>query len=286
MGYLLPALTDAKFEPARRRAERAAPELREPSLRPGRHGDRRGALSAEIIPYHWMTIGAPTTSRRAHRRRARVLPALLPSGERVAGAGRRHRSREASRSRRVLRRDRRPAAKPARFASCAAPPPRRTSPAARGSRRAAAALHGVALAGDVRGGDAELDLVGRGAVQRQDVAALSRARLRAADRHRVAASQNSRELGSFFQIVATAAPGRTLAESSARSRRRSRRSSRKGRPPREMERCLAQAEAHFLFRLQTVGGFGGKSDQLNAYNVVPRRSRVLRTRSRRPARTA
>ena len=34
-----------------------------------------------------------------------------------------------------------------------------------------------------------------------------------------------------------------------------------------MGRCLAQAEAHFLFRLQTVGGFGGKSDQLNAYNV-------------------
>ena len=34
-----------------------------------------------------------------------------------------------------------------------------------------------------------------------------------------------------------------------------------------MERCLAQAEAHFVFRLQTVGGFGGKSDQLNAYNV-------------------
>jgi zinc protease len=35
----------------------------------------------------------------------------------------------------------------------------------------------------------------------------------------------------------------------------------------EMERCLAQAEAHFIFRLQTVGGFGGKGDQLNAYNV-------------------
>lgn len=34
-----------------------------------------------------------------------------------------------------------------------------------------------------------------------------------------------------------------------------------------MERCLAQAEAHFIFRLQTVGGFGGKGDQLNAYNV-------------------
>src|SRR5262245_15677515 len=36
----------------------------------------------------------------------------------------------------------------------------------------------------------------------------------------------------------------------------------------EMERGLAQAEAHFMYRLQTVGGFGGKSDQLNAYNVL------------------
>jgi zinc protease len=34
-----------------------------------------------------------------------------------------------------------------------------------------------------------------------------------------------------------------------------------------MQRALAQAEAHFIYRLQTVGGFGGKSDQLNAYNV-------------------
>ena len=35
----------------------------------------------------------------------------------------------------------------------------------------------------------------------------------------------------------------------------------------EIERGVAQAEAHFISRLQTVGGFGGKSDQLNAYNV-------------------
>ena len=35
-----------------------------------------------------------------------------------------------------------------------------------------------------------------------------------------------------------------------------------------MERAVAQAEAHFIYRLQTVGGFGGKSDQLNAYNVL------------------
>jgi zinc protease len=36
----------------------------------------------------------------------------------------------------------------------------------------------------------------------------------------------------------------------------------------EMERGLAQAEAHFMYRLQKVGGFGGKSDQLNAYNML------------------
>jgi zinc protease len=34
-----------------------------------------------------------------------------------------------------------------------------------------------------------------------------------------------------------------------------------------MERGLVQAESQFIFRLQTVGGFGGKSDQLNAYNM-------------------
>jgi zinc protease len=34
-----------------------------------------------------------------------------------------------------------------------------------------------------------------------------------------------------------------------------------------MERAAAQVEAHFMYRMQSVGGFGGKSDQLNAYNV-------------------
>jgi zinc protease len=35
----------------------------------------------------------------------------------------------------------------------------------------------------------------------------------------------------------------------------------------ELERGRAQAEAQFVYRLQTLGGFGGKSDQLNAYSV-------------------
>ena len=31
--------------------------------------------------------------------------------------------------------------------------------------------------------------------------------------------------------------------------------------------ATARAEAQFVYRVQTIGGFGGKSDQLNAYNV-------------------
>ncbi|HEV3484373.1 MAG TPA: insulinase family protein [Vicinamibacterales bacterium] len=83
----------------------------------------------------------------------------------------------------------------------------------------------------------------------------------------VAASQNSREIGSFFQIVATAAPGRTLTELDRAIARELAAFAERGPTAPEMERCLAQAEAHFIYRLQTVGGFGGKSDQLNAYNV-------------------
>ncbi len=83
----------------------------------------------------------------------------------------------------------------------------------------------------------------------------------------VAASQNSRELGSFFQLVATAAPGHTLAEVERAIAIELEKLVDAGPAEIEMERCLAQAEAHFIFRLQTVGGFGGKGDQLNAYNV-------------------
>jgi zinc protease len=83
----------------------------------------------------------------------------------------------------------------------------------------------------------------------------------------VAASQNSREIGGFFQIVATAAPGRTLEELEKAISREIARFVDGGASAVEMERCQAQAEAHFIYRLQTVGGFGGKSDQLNAYNI-------------------
>jgi zinc protease len=84
----------------------------------------------------------------------------------------------------------------------------------------------------------------------------------------VSAFQNSRELGSFFLLAVTAAPGHSLAESAACIDEELRRIAELGPTTDEMERGLAQAEAHFMYRLQTVGGFGGKSDQLNAYNVL------------------
>jgi zinc protease len=83
----------------------------------------------------------------------------------------------------------------------------------------------------------------------------------------VAAFQNSREWGSFFQVIATAAPGHTLGEIESAIDDELARLAAEGPTPDEMERSLAQAEAQFVYRLQTVGGFGGKSDQLNAYNV-------------------
>jgi zinc protease len=117
------------------------------------------------------------------------------------------------------------------------------------------------------GGDAELDLLANvlagGKTSRLYRALLYEQRIAT----EIAASQNSREIGSFFQLVATAAPGRTLSDVEAAIARELARLLEHGPTDAEMERCRAQAEAHFVHRMQTVGGFGGKSDQLNSYNV-------------------
>jgi zinc protease len=84
----------------------------------------------------------------------------------------------------------------------------------------------------------------------------------------VSASQQSRELSSVFILAATAAPGKSLAEVAARVDVALTDLAASGPTDAEMERSRAQVESTFLYRLQTVGGFGGKSDQLNAYNVL------------------
>ena len=83
----------------------------------------------------------------------------------------------------------------------------------------------------------------------------------------VSAFQNSRELGGFFLLVATAAPARSLTDIAATIDVALSEIADAGPSEDEMERVRVQAEAQFMYRLQTVGGFGGKSDQLNSYNV-------------------
>lgn len=90
------------------------------------------------------------------------------------------------------------------------------------------------------------------------------------DRRRAAelgAAQGSRELASLFQVVATAAPEVSLDELRQSILDEVTRLATEGPSPDELERSRVQAESAFMSRLQTLGGFGGKADQLNAYNV-------------------
>jgi zinc protease len=83
----------------------------------------------------------------------------------------------------------------------------------------------------------------------------------------VSAAQNSREIGGFVQVTATAAPGHALRELEGVILEEIAGLAADGPSGKEIERGRMQAESQFVYRLQTVGGFGGKSDQLNAYNV-------------------
>jgi zinc protease len=83
----------------------------------------------------------------------------------------------------------------------------------------------------------------------------------------VSASQNSREIAGYTQVTATAAPGHTLAQLEHAIVEEIARLAEGGPTDEEIDRGRVQAESQFMLRLQTVGGFGGKSDQLNAYNV-------------------
>ena len=83
----------------------------------------------------------------------------------------------------------------------------------------------------------------------------------------VSAAQGSRELAGWFCITTTAAPGYELDELERVIVDELAALADAGPDAREIERCLTQVEAQFVYGLQTVGGFSGRSDQLNAYNV-------------------
>jgi len=81
----------------------------------------------------------------------------------------------------------------------------------------------------------------------------------------VSAFQQSGALGSVFQIVATARSGHTAAELQKVIDEELDRLRRDGPQPREVQRAVNQMEASFYQRMERVGSFGGKADQLNAY---------------------
>ena len=81
----------------------------------------------------------------------------------------------------------------------------------------------------------------------------------------VSAFQQSGALGSQFQIVATARAGHTAAELQKVIDEELERLRRDGPEPREVQRAINQMESSFYQRMERIGSFGGKADQLNAY---------------------
>lgn len=81
----------------------------------------------------------------------------------------------------------------------------------------------------------------------------------------VSAAQSSSALGSTFRIVSTARAGHSLAELEKVILEEINKL--KSEPPTlfELQRAVNQYEASFLSRLERIGGFGGKADQLNSY---------------------
>jgi zinc protease len=84
----------------------------------------------------------------------------------------------------------------------------------------------------------------------------------------VSAFQQSAALGSSFLIVATARSGHTAAELQKVIDQELDRLRRDGPEPREVQRAINQMEASFYQRMERIGGFGGKADQLNAYRFA------------------
>jgi zinc protease len=88
----------------------------------------------------------------------------------------------------------------------------------------------------------------------------------------VSAFQASKRFGSLFQIIVTARPSpgppeqaleklKTIVDEELQKLRET--------PPedREVQRVINQTEASFFGRMENIGGFGGKADQLNGYFV-------------------
>jgi len=83
----------------------------------------------------------------------------------------------------------------------------------------------------------------------------------------VNASSNTRELAGTFQITAIPRRGVTVDSLEAEFNREIAEVLRKPPAQSDLQRAYNASEARFIYSLQTVGGFGGKGDQLNQYAI-------------------
>ena len=270
MGFLLPALTQDKFETQRDvvlNERRQNYENRPYGLVPV-------ALMAALFPprhpYHWLTIGDPDHLRAATLDEVRqfFVTYYHPANASLAIAGDVE-TKEAFDLARHYFEEIPTAPRPVQPEVALGPP--------------AAAEQRLLLIDRVEfprlylswrtpplfaAGDAELDLLAEiltGGKSSRLYRELVYDRRLATD---VSAGQDSRRLAGTFGIVATAAPGHTLAELEVVIAEVLTRVCEDGPTDDEIERARASVEADFVYRLQTVGGFVGRSDQLNAYNVI------------------
>jgi zinc protease len=267
MGYLLPAVTPERFETQR---DVVLNERRQNyENRP--YGMSMMAISAALYPpdhpYHWMTIGATEDieAMKLDDVREFFRTYYHPANASLSLAGAIDTSKAIDLAERYFG-DLPPGPKPAPVTAASTLP--REHRLLLEDRvelpRVYMAWHSPAMFAD---GDAEMDLfadlLANGKTSRLYRTLVYDRRV-ALD---VSAYQGSRELASYFLLAATAAPGQSLTDIASAIDSELQVLIDGGPSLAEMERASAQIEAHFLYRLQTVGGFGGKSDQLNAYNV-------------------
>jgi zinc protease len=267
MGYLLPALTAERFETQR---DVVLNERRQNyENRP--YGMALMALTATLFspehPYHWMTIGAAEDIRAMQLEDVRAFFQTYyhPANASLALAGDIEAERAFDLAAHYFGELPAGTKPPAIAASAALSREIRLLLEDRVELpRVYMAWHSPAMfAADDAEMDLLADLLANGKTSRLYRTLVYERRI-ALD---VSAFQSSRELGSFFLIAATAAPGQSLTDLATLIDEELQAVLVGGPSDVEMERSAAQVEAHFLYRLQTVGGFGGKSDQLNAYNV-------------------
>ena len=84
----------------------------------------------------------------------------------------------------------------------------------------------------------------------------------------VSAVQNSLALSSYFVVDLLPRPGHTVDELKTVVDEEIARLQREPPTDREVQRAINQIESSFYSRMERVGGFGGKADQLNGYYVT------------------